>query len=48
MSDGDPIRVIAESKRVLAEMDALGDGSADLIYLGGKIVNRSDRVTGRP
>ena len=36
------------SKRVLAEPDALGDGSADSIYLGGKIVNKSDRMTGHP
>ena len=47
-SDGDPIRVVAVSKRVLTELDALGDGSADLIYLEDKIVNRSDKARGRP
>ena len=33
---------------MLAKLDALGDGSTDSIYLGGKIVNKSDRTTGRP
>ena len=47
-SEGDPIRVVAVSGRVLAEPDALGDGSADSIYLGDKIVSRSGRTTGRP
>jgi len=32
-SEGDPIRVITVSKHVLAELDALGDGSANSIYL---------------
>ena len=36
------------SERVLAEPDALGDGSADSIYLGDKIVSRSGRAMGRP
>ena len=36
------------SERVLTELDALGDGSADSIYLGDKIVSRSGRTTGRP
>ena len=45
---GDPIRVVAVSKRILAEPDALGDGSADSIYLGDKIVNISGSVTGCP
>ena len=36
------------SECVLAESDALGDGSADLIYLGDKIISRSDRAMGRP
>ena len=47
-SKGDPIRVVAVSECILAESDALGDGSADLIYLGDKIVSKSGRVTGRP
>ena len=45
---GDPIRVVAVSKCILAEPDALGDGSADSIYLGDKIVSRSGRTTGHP
>jgi hypothetical protein len=36
------------SERVLAEPVALGDGSADAIYLGDEIIGRSDRTTGRP
>ena len=44
----DPIWVVAVPKSVLAEPDALGDGSADSIYLGDQIVNRSGKVTGRP
>jgi len=36
------------SKRVLAELDALGDGSTDSIYLGEKIINRSGKMTVRP
>ena len=47
-SEGDPIRVVAVSERVLAEPDALGDRSADSIYLGDKIVSGSGRTTGRP
>ena len=35
-------------KRVLAELDALGDGSADSIYLRDQIVSRSGRATGHP
>ena len=45
---GDPIRVVAVLKRILAEPDALGDGSADSIYLVDKIVSRSGRTTGHP
>ena len=30
----DSIRVVAVAKRVLTELDALGDGSTDAIYLG--------------
>jgi hypothetical protein len=36
------------AKRVLAELDALGDGSADSIYLGEQIVGRSGKATGHP
>ena len=36
------------SERILAEPDALGNGSADSIYLGDKIVSRSGRAMGRP
>ena len=44
----DPIWVVTVAKRILVELDALGDGSADSIYLGDKIVSRSGRATGRP
>ena len=47
-SEGDPIRVVAVSEHVLAEPDALGDGSADSIYLRDKIVSRCSRTTDRP
>ena len=47
-SEGDPIRVVVVSERVLTEPDALGDGSVDSIYLRDKIVSKSDRTTGRP
>ena len=33
---------------MLADLDALGNGSADSIYLRNKIVSRSVRVTGHP
>ena len=33
-------------KCILTKLDTLGDGSADSIYLGDKIVSRSDRATG--
>ena len=36
------------AKRVLTELDALCDGSADSIYLRDKIVSRSSWTTGRP
>jgi len=36
------------AKHVLAELDALGDGSANSIYLGEQIVSRPGRVTGHP
>ena len=45
---GNPIQVVVVAKRVLAELDALGDGSADSIYLGDPVVNRAGRATGRP
>ena len=44
----DPIWVVAVSERVLGEPDALGNGSADSIYLRDKIVGRSGWTTGRP
>src|SRR6185295_18620248 len=47
-SEGDPIRVVAVSECILTESDALGDGSADSIYLGDKIVSRSGKATGHP
>jgi hypothetical protein len=47
-SEGDSIRGVTVSKRILAEPNALSDGSADSIYLGDKIVNRSSRAMGRP
>ena len=33
---------------MLADLDALGNGSADSIYLGDKIISSSGRATGRP
>ena len=36
------------SEHILAEPNTLGNGSVDSIYLGDKIVSRSDRATGRP
>jgi len=36
------------SECVLAELDALGNGSAYSIYLGDEIISRSRRTTGRP
>ena len=36
------------SECILAEPDALGDGSTDSIYLRDKIFSRSDGMTGRP
>ena len=47
-SEGDPIRVVVVSKCVLAELDALGDGSANTIYLGEEIVSRCSTATGHP
>jgi len=44
-SEGDPIRVVAVPERILADPDALSDGSADSIYMGDKIVSRSGRTT---
>ena len=47
-SEGDPIRVVVVSERVLAEPDALGNGSADSIYLRDKIASWCSRMMGRP
>jgi len=41
-------RVVVVQKSVLAEPDALGDGSADSIYLGDEIISRPIWMTGRP
>jgi hypothetical protein len=37
--EGDPIRVIVVMECILTEPDALGNGSADSIYLRDKIVS---------
>ena len=37
-SEGNLIQVVTMAKRVLAELDALSDGSANSIYLGDQIV----------
>jgi hypothetical protein len=44
----DPIRVIVVSEHVLADPNALGNGSADPIYLRDKIASRCSGTTGRP
>jgi len=43
-----PIRVVTMAEHVLAELDALGDGFANSIYLGEQIMSRPGRVTGHP
>ena len=44
----DSVRIVLVVKRVLAELDAFGDGSADSIYLLDQIVSRFSRVTVHP
>ena len=44
----DTIRVVQVEESVLAELDALGDGSADKIYMGEEIISRCCRATGLP
>ena len=42
------IQVIPVEQSILTELDALGDGSADTIYLGEEIVSRCSTATGHP
>ena len=46
--EGNPIRVVAVVKRVLAELDAISNGSTDAIYLEDQIVSRFGWATDHP
>ena len=44
----DAIRVFAMTKSVFTELDALGDGFAEVIYLRKQIIGRCSRAMGHP